>query len=125
MQWAAFRSSRKRIELGKFNIIQFLVEVSSIRINTQGDRSHSGGFFSGKFSLKGDLHGLVGTGGYTEFTGNALIVVKGDPHLFSCNRKCSSGTDRGASGALDASILVPLDILGKWFDIQAQTSSKL
>jgi hypothetical protein len=49
MQWAAFRSSRKRIELGKFNIIQFLVEVSSIRINTQGDRSHPGFFASGKY----------------------------------------------------------------------------
>jgi hypothetical protein len=49
MQWAAFRSSRKRIELGKFNIIQFLVEVSSIRINTQGGRSHPGFFASGKY----------------------------------------------------------------------------
>jgi hypothetical protein len=118
MQWAAFRSSRKRIELGKFNIIQFLVEVSSIRINTQGDLSHPGFLADLVIRLEGDLHGLVGTGGDAEFTGYALIVVKGDPHIFSLNRECPSGTDRGAGGALDALIFVPLDILGQGFDIQ-------
>ena len=97
-----------------FSIIEFPI----IALKNQGDLSHPGFLADLVIRLEGDLHGLVGTGGDAEFTGYALIVVKGDPHIFSLNRECSSGTNRGAGGALDALIFVPLDILGQGFDIQ-------
>jgi len=95
-----------------------MIEFPIIALKTQGDRSHPGFLPDLEIRLKGDLHGLVGTGGDAEFAGYALIVVKGDPHVFSLNRECSSGTDRGAGGALDALIFAPLNILGQGFDIQ-------
>ena len=54
-----------------------------IAAETQGDRSHPGFLPDLVVQLKGNLHGLIRTDGDTEFTGNALVVVKGDPHLFS------------------------------------------
>ena len=71
---------------------------------------------------KQDFHRLVGTDRETEFTGNALVLIKRYFHPGSVQFQGLRRTDRDAGGTMDTSILVPLHILSKRLNLHPDLS---